>query len=110
MNNLLNTLNTLDNIRGHNFLSQEIIDNAVEIGNQEWKWNDTVILVKYFFPWNGWTWYITEIESDWIAFWLTDWNEREWGSVSLYELEQMVIRGLTVERDLYFGNKTIKDI
>ena len=91
-------------------MSKTILNNAINIWNQEWKWNTAIILVKYFYPLNNWTWYITEIEKDWMAFGLTYWLEKEWGYINLFELEQMKVNGLVIERDLYFTNKVVKDI
>lgn len=73
------------------------------------------ILVKYFTPWAGWTWYITEANKegdDWILFGYVisglgpDCNE--WGYMSLKELQSLQGPfGLGVEIDLYFGEHTI---
>lgn len=73
------------------------------------------VLVKYFTPWAGWTWYITEGQQegdDWILFGFvvsglgSDCNE--WGYISLNELQAIQGPfGLGVEIDLYFGEHTI---
>ena len=77
--------------------------------------NEKKILVKYFTPWSGWTWYITEGSKegdDWILFGYCisgiceEYNE--WGYVSLNELKSIKgPLGLGIERDLYFGEHTI---
>jgi hypothetical protein len=65
-------------------------------------------VVKYFCPWNSWTWYATEGEptetNDFCFFGRVDGHESEWGYFMLSELES--VRGpwgLKVERDLYFA-------
>ena len=105
---LLEKLSSQNRIRGHKFINAEIIENAEKIGRQEWK--NAEIIVKYFLPWSGWTWYITEIDSEWIAYWYTVGGESEWGSVSLVELETLNTKWMVVERDLFFIDKKIKDI
>ena len=74
------------------------------------------IIVKYFTPWGGWTWYITEGEQqeygDWLLFGYVESGLgadcNEWGYVSLNELKSITgPLGLTIERDLYFGEHTI---
>lgn len=77
--------------------------------------NTKTVIVKYFTPWAGWTWYITEAEKqgeDWLLFGYVvsglgeDCNE--WGYVSLNELQSIKGPfGLGVEIDLYFGNHKI---
>ena len=78
---------------------------------------DPMVHLKFFTPWTGWTWYITEGSpegDDFIFFGYVIGQEREWGYVSLNELES--VRGpggLRIERDLYFKPKRrseIKDI
>lgn len=73
------------------------------------------IVVKFFTPWSGWTWYITEgskEEDDWLLFGYVESGLgedcSEWGYVSLNDLKS--IRGpmgLKIERDLYFGKHKI---
>lgn len=77
--------------------------------------NIKTVIVKYFTPWGGWTWYITEAEKqgdDWLLFGYVvsglgeDCNE--WGYISLNELQSIKGPfGLGVEIDLYFGNHKI---
>jgi Protein of unknown function (DUF2958) len=78
---------------------------------------DPMIHLKFFTPWTGWTWYITEGSpegDDFIFFGYVIGLEKEWGYTSLRELES--VRGpggLKIERDLYFTPKRkseIKDI
>ena len=68
--------------------------------------DDAMIYAKFFTPWTGWTWFVTEgsqEEDDFIFFGYVIGNIDEWGYFSLAELES-IGGGLTlpVERDLYF--------
>lgn len=75
---------------------------------------DAMIYAKFFTPWTGWTWFVTEgskQEDDFIFFGYVIGLESEWGYFSLNELES--IRGpagLTIERDLYFTPKHTSEI
>jgi hypothetical protein len=70
------------------------------------------IIVKFFTPWTYWTWYIVEGElqedGDWRFFGYVDGHVKEWGYVSLRELESIKGPfGLQIERDLHFDNVSI---
>jgi hypothetical protein len=72
------------------------------------------IIVKFFCPWNQWTWYVTEgdeqEDGDWLFFGMVHGEEKELGYFVLSELESITgPGGLKIERDLHFeGN--LKDI
>jgi len=65
------------------------------------------IIVKYFHPLSDWTWYVIEGErdpdGDFLFFGLVDGFEKELGYFTLRQLEEVKVRGLGIERDLYFG-------
>lgn len=64
---------------------------------------DPVVHVKLFHPMSNWSWYITELNPDeGLCFGIVDGHEPELGYFSLDELSELRIRGLPVERDLYF--------
>lgn len=66
---------------------------------------EKMIHAKFFFPAGNWTWFVTEGEEedgDFRMFGFVIRFEKEWGYFSLNELESIEVRGLTVERDLYF--------
>ena len=76
---------------------------------------DPTVVVKYFVPWNQWTWYVLEGEQDedgdWLFFGRVKGHETELGYFQLSELES--IRGpagLGIERDLYFDPKPYSEI
>jgi hypothetical protein len=78
------------------------------LGRQESKGDEAIVVAKYFHPLSSWTWYATEYDpEERMFFGLVDGHEREWGYFSLDELEQTTVRGLGIERDLYFGERTI---
>ena len=83
-------------------------DNDVDV-------NDAKIIVK-FFGGGQWTWWAIEGEKledgDIRFFGLVQGFEKEFGYFTLRELEDLKFPpfGLGIERDMYFSNKTIKDV
>jgi hypothetical protein len=75
---------------------------------------DAMIYAKFFTPWTGWTWLVTEgsqEDDDFIFFGYVIGLEAEWGYFSLRELESVRgPAGLTIERDLYFTPKRKSEI
>lgn len=72
-----------------------------------------IVYAKFFFPAGSWTWFVTEGEQegdDFLFFGYVIGHEREWGYFSLRELQSINIRGLTVERDLYFEQGPLKSV
>lgn len=77
------------------------------------KFEDRIVHAKFFFPAGNWTWYITEGEQDGDDFRMFGFVigfEKEWGYVSLNELQSINVNGLTVERDLYFDSGKFSDV
>jgi hypothetical protein len=70
--------------------------------------------IKYFCPWNHWTWYAVEGSKegdDFIFFGYVIGFEKEWGNFSLNELKSVNGPfGLGIERDLYFGPTPVKEV
>ena len=73
---------------------------------------DPVAQVKFFSPWNGWTWYATEFDGNDVFFGLVDGYVEEWGYFSLNELESVQGPGgvPAVERDLHFTPTRISNV
>jgi hypothetical protein len=76
---------------------------------------DKVVVVKFFTMFSNWTWYAVEFDGDDLFFGLVDGLEREWGYFSLRELRSIGYMSgnqfvPTIERDLYFEPKTVKEI
>ncbi len=107
-------------------LTKELRQKFPKLYSQEEKDpKDVKIVVKFFCPWNQWTWYATEAnavlkdgteveashngqgkEVDVIFFGYVKGLENELGNFSLKEME--AIRGpggLAIERDLHYGEK-----
>ena len=65
---------------------------------------DPIAQVKFFSPTSSWTWYITEYNpEDRLFYGLVYGQEREWGYISLDELESVKGPfGIGIERDLHF--------
>ena len=73
--------------------------------SQEKKANgEAIVYVKFFCPWNQWTWYITEgRREEKLLFGYVVGLENEYGYVSLEELESVTgPGGLRIERDRHF--------
>ena len=75
---------------------------------------DPTVYVKFFCPWNQWTFYFTEgelQEDDFIFFGYVVGFEREWGYSSLNELSSITgPMGLKIERDIHFSAKPASQI
>ena len=71
------------------------------------------IIVKFFCPWNQWTWYAVEGEErdgDMLFFGLVHGQEKEWGYFTLNEIKSVKGPwGLRIERDYHFGMPTVRE-
>ena len=65
---------------------------------------DKVLRVKFFCPWNSWTWWGTEYDpKNRLFFGLVKGQELEWGYFSLDEMESLAgPGGLKIERDRHW--------
>ena len=78
--------------------------------------NDQIpILVKFFCPWNQWTWYVTEAErrenGDWLFFGFVEGFEKELGYFVLSELTSVTgPGGLKIERDLHYDGHNLGEV
>ena len=94
-------------------LTEEIKRQLPRLGAMDGKDPSIVpIVVKFFSPFSGWTWYATEgeeVDGDWEFFGLVRGFEAELGYFRLSELD--IKRGdlPLVERDLYFGKHTLAE-
>ena len=75
---------------------------------------DPIVHAKFFTPWTGWTWFVTEgsqKEDDFIFFGYVIGLESEWGYFSLHDLESVRgPAGLRIEQDVYFTPKHASEI
>jgi hypothetical protein len=64
---------------------------------------DPIAIVKFFCPWNGWTWYATEFDGDDRFFGLVQGHDEELGYFMASQLASLIgPGGLGVERDIHF--------
>jgi len=92
-------------------VTKEVAKKLPAMRSQE-KTKDPLIKVKFFCPWNQWTWYPYEYEpKDKLFFGYVKGIENEIGYFSLEELESVNgPMGLKIERDLYFQPKLLSKI
>jgi hypothetical protein len=96
-------------------LTKEIIAKLPAIGSTDGKPHDQrKVICKFFHPCSNWAWYLLEgsqTESgDWELFGLVRGFESELGYFNLSELQSVKVRGLGIERDLYFGDHTLAEV
>jgi hypothetical protein len=78
---------------------------------QDGKGRDAIAYAKFFHPLSNWTFYATEYDAkSKMFFGLVAGQINELGYVSLAELETVKIRGIGMERDLYFKPKPLNAI
>ena len=88
-------------------LTQEIRNKLPKLGETDSQ-KDPIIQVKFFCPWNHWTWFAYEFDQEDIFFGYVKGDFDEFGTFSLSELESVKgPMGLKIERDLYFTAKPL---
>ena len=92
-------------------LTKAIEKKLPELLSTDGQGNNALAQVKFFCPWNQWTWYATEYDpQDRIFFGLVVGFETELGSFSLDELESVKgMFGLGIERDTSFRPTTLTE-
>jgi len=87
-------------------LTKEIEGKLPALYSQEAVSNPKII-VKFFHPLSDFTWYAIEGDrqenGDILFFGLVDGFEKELGYFTLKQLEEIKVKGLGIERDMYFG-------
>jgi len=92
-------------------LTKELRAKLPKLYSQEKKGEDATVYVKFFCPWNSWTWFATEFDGEDRFFGLVYGHETELGYFSLSELETVRgFGGLGIERDLHFEPKTLREV
>ncbi len=93
-------------------LTKELQERFHQLGSQEGKGDDAIVVAKFFCPWNQWTWLCLEFDpTDRIFFGLVRGHEIEFGSFSLDELESARgPAGLRIERDLHWKERPIGEV
>lgn len=92
-------------------LTKGILKKLPALYSQDGKGEEAIAQVKFFCPWNGWTWYASEFDpKDRIFFGVVVGHERELGNFSLDELASVTgPMGLRIERDLYWSPRPLKE-
>lgn len=93
-------------------LTQELIKEFPAWGSTDDKnVKDIKVICKFFTPDSNWTWYATEYDGKDTFFGYVRGLEDELGYFSLKELEEATSwLGLPIERDLHFGEHTLKEV
>lgn len=93
-------------------LTKELERRFAQLGSQDDKGDDAVVVCKFFTPDSGWTWWATEYLSEGREFFgLVQGFEVELGTFSLEELETATgPLGLHIERDLWWKEKTLGEV
>ncbi len=93
-------------------MTKELERRFAQLGSQEDKGDDAIVVCKFFTPWTNWTWYCLEFSpEDRTFFGLVEGFETEFGYSSLDELEEIKgPAGLRIERDLYWKERTIGEV
>lgn len=93
-------------------LTKEIEKKLPALYSQE-KVENPKIIVKFFHPLSSWTWYVTEGDrqgdGDFLFFGLVHGFEKELGYFTLKQLEEVEVKGLGIERDMYFGEHFLNE-
>jgi len=88
-------------------LTKEIKKRLPALYSQE-NVEDPIAQVKFFCPWNQWTWYATEFDGEDTFFGKVVGHETELGYFSLSELQSVKGRwGLGIERDMHWKPKPL---
>jgi|GEM_PF-788573 len=73
--------------------------------------DDPIVWFKFFHPLSSWTWYLTEYDpAERLAFGLVAGFETEIGYFSIEELEDLEVRGLKVEREIWTRPAPIRSL
>lgn len=87
-------------------LTKEIRAKLPPLYSQE-KIKDPIAQLKLFHPASSWTWFATEFDGDDTFFGLVVGHETELGYFSLSELASLKVRGLGIERDMYWAPRPL---
>ena len=92
--------------------TKELKRRFAELGDQDDKGDEAIVVCKYFTPWSNWTWYcLSYTPEDRTFFGLVEGFETEFGYFSLEELEEIKgPAGLRIERDLYWKERKIGEV
>ena len=75
------------------------------------KSSEIKVITKYFHPLSIYTWYATEYDpKQKLFFGYVIGHDSELGYFSLEEMESIEVKGLKIERDLYWKECTLEDV
>ena len=95
----------LEGLRRHKLLPKEIRAALPPLDSTDGgRFDDRLLVAKFFCPYNGWRWYAVEFDGSDIFFGYVEGFEKEWGYFSFRELSETAIKGgvPAIERDLFF--------
>jgi len=93
-------------------LTEELKKKLPKLYSQDGKKpEDVKIIVKFFTPDSGWSWYAVEYDQKDTFFGYVRGMDNELGYFTLSELESVTgPMGMHIERDMYFGDYTLKEV
>jgi hypothetical protein len=93
------------------FLTKENLAALPPLYSQEKLGDAAIAHVKFFCPWNRWTWFATEYDpKDGLFFGLVKGHEDELGYFSAEELQSVTGPfGLYIERDIHFTPRALAE-
>lgn len=92
-------------------MTKELRGKLPRLYAQEKLGSNAIVYAKYFTPDSSWSFYASEFDGEDTFFGLVDGFEKELGYFSLSELESVRgPMGLSIERDLYWKPKTLKEV
>ena len=103
----------LEGLRRHKLLPKQIRAALPQLNSTDGSgFDDRLLVVKFFCPYNGWRWYAVEFDGSDIFFGYVEGFEKEWGYFSFHELSQTTAGGgvPAVERDLCFEPVRFRDL
>lgn len=90
-------------------LTKEMEKRFKKLGKQDVP--NPIVVAKFFHPFSNWYWYATAYyPEDRLFFGYVVGHEGELGYFSLDELESISIKGLGIERDMYFKERTLDEV
>jgi hypothetical protein len=98
-------------------MPQDIAAQMPRLKSQDELGEDARVVVKYFTPDGGWTWFVTEGdpvgEGDWELFGLVKSPQMPEGELGYFLLSKLRESrgplGLPIERDLFWRTKTLRE-
>ena len=95
--------------RGHLLMPKEIRDKIPNLQNAD---KNSIVWVKFFSPYSGWTWYATEFDGVDTFFGYVCGFANEWGYFSLKELEETTLGPdlPAIERDCSFTPQPLLEL